>query len=568
MYVEYFKLLEAPFSLTPDPRFFYVSERHKEALAHLVYGVQQAGGFVQLTGEVGCGKTTLCRCLVKQLPPETDIALILNPRLTAIELLATVCDELRIPYPEHVGSTKVLIDALNEHLLRSHAQHRRTVLIIDEAQNLNGDVLEQIRLLTNLETTQDKLLQIILIGQPELLSILRRKKLRQLAQRIKARYHLLPLSRHETCAYIRHRLSVAGIRDPLFTPWAMRRVYHLSCGVPRLINIMCDRALLGAYSLNRRRVTASIVCRAGREARGVVPWYRRFRPAWTPWVVALGALLVGIAIFLALSNPSVLRRTVAAAALLRSDDHIRNPNFDPAPPAPSPGIAEADASPVRPKAGAISVTVPTGPRLAEILADPSRRGNSDTSFSALYAQWGIKVPLGPADLGCTAGRERGFECLFQVGGWPKLRRFDLPAILELVLPAGLRHRVALVALGEESASLSIGGKEYTFPLWEIDGVWDGSFILLWKPPIAQRRLSLGTRGEDVLWVRRTLDSLEGQPASPSVFDLYDEGLRQRVLEYQRDRSLVPDGFVGSETLVRLSVDLGSTNAPSISHRAP
>ena len=248
MYTDCFKLSEPPFSLTPDPRFLYMSERHREGLAHLFYGVQQPGGFVQLTGDIGSGKTTLCRCLVKQLPPGTDIALILNPRLTVIELLATVCDELGISYPSEAASIKVLIDALNQRLLESHARSRRTVLIIDEAQNLNEDVLEQIRLLTNLETSKEKLLQIILIGQPELLSLLKRKNLRQLAQRITARYHLLALSRSETYAYIQHRLLVAGRRDPLFTRRAMHCVYRLSGGMPRAINIICDRALLGAYA--------------------------------------------------------------------------------------------------------------------------------------------------------------------------------------------------------------------------------------------------------------------------------------------------------------------------------
>jgi len=278
MYTDYFNLSEPPFSLTPDPRFLFMSERHREGLAHLLYGVRQPGGFVQLTGDIGSGKTTLCRCLVKQLPPETDVALILNPRLTVVELLATVCDELGISYPAETGSVKVLIDALNQRLLESHAGGRRTVLIIDEAQNLHEDVLEQIRLLTNLETSKEKLLQIILIGQPELLSVLKHQKLRQLAQRITARYHLIALSRRETYAYIHHRLRVSGRRDPLFTTPAMRLVYRLSGGVPRVINIICDRALLGAYALDKQRVSAAIVRQASIETRGILSWRSRFHP--------------------------------------------------------------------------------------------------------------------------------------------------------------------------------------------------------------------------------------------------------------------------------------------------
>ena len=266
MYTSQFGLTEAPFSLTPNPRYLYMSERHREGLAHLLYGIRQPGGFVQLTGEVGTGKTTLCRCLLEQLPPEVDIALILNPRLSVVEFLAAACDELHVVYPAAAEpSVKVLVDALHGYLLRAHAQGRRTVLIIDEAQNLDAEVLEQIRLLTNLETPTEKLLQIILIGQPELMRLLERQDLRQLAQRITARYHLLPFSARDTYAYVRHRLKVAGGNEALFTRAALWWVRWSSGGVPRVINVLCDRALLGAYAHDRRRVGAATVRRAARE---------------------------------------------------------------------------------------------------------------------------------------------------------------------------------------------------------------------------------------------------------------------------------------------------------------
>ena len=244
MYTAHFSLTEPPFSLTPDPRYVYMSDHHREALAHLLYGIGQAGGFVQLTGEIGTGKTTLCRCLLEQLPPEVDVALILNPKVTGIELLATVCTELGIAYPAGTTSRMLLVTALYEYLLDAHARGRRTVLIVDEAQDLTPDVLEQIRLLTNLETTTQKLLQIILIGQPELIRLLDRKDLRQLAQRITARYHLLPGGPEDTRAYIRRRIQVAGRKDKIFTDAAMGQVHRASRGIPRLINAICDRALL------------------------------------------------------------------------------------------------------------------------------------------------------------------------------------------------------------------------------------------------------------------------------------------------------------------------------------
>src|SRR5215510_1924248 len=217
MYTAHFGLTEPPFAITPDPRYLYLSEAHREALAHLLYGIGEGGGFVQLTGEVGTGKTTLCRCLLEQLPPRVDVAFVLNPKVTDVELLTTICEELRLPPCAGATSRKHLVDALHHHLLEAHRQGRRTVLIIDEAQDLAPDVLEQVRLLTNLETSTEKLLQIILIGQPELIRLLAQPGLRQVHQRVTARYHLQPLSRAETHAYVRHRMAVAGRSDRVFT---------------------------------------------------------------------------------------------------------------------------------------------------------------------------------------------------------------------------------------------------------------------------------------------------------------------------------------------------------------
>ncbi len=288
MYASYFGLTEKPFSITPNPRFLYMSARHREAMAHLLYGLREGGGFVQLTGEVGTGKTTLCRCLMLQLPKSVDVALILNPRINEVELLATICDELRIAYPPRC-TIKTLIDRLNHYLLRAHAQGRRTVLVIDEAQNLSKGVLEQIRLLTNLETARRKLLQIILVGQTELIHILRQRDLRQLAQRVTARYHLLPLSPRDTRLYVLYRLAVAGRRQPLFTDGAFRQVYRSSRGVPRLINVICERALLGAYANDQASVRAGMVRAAAREVFGTVPRPRALSPA--RWLPALAGAL-------------------------------------------------------------------------------------------------------------------------------------------------------------------------------------------------------------------------------------------------------------------------------------
>jgi len=290
MYSAYFGLTENPFSLTPDPRFLFMSQRHREALAHLLFGMGDRGGFVLLTGEVGTGKTTLCRSLLEQVPAGVEVALVLNPKQTALELVASLCDELNVSYPPGTDSLKVLIDLLNLHLMEIHAKGRRTVLIIDEAQNLSTDVLEQVRLLTNLETTTQKLLQILLIGQPELQTMMARPELRQLGQRITARYHLTPLLLNETAAYIQHRLEVAGCKRRLFTKGALHLVHRLSGGVPRVINTICDRALLGAYAKQRDRINRRLVRKAASEVIGPRLLLRPRR--LLGWAVALLVLLI------------------------------------------------------------------------------------------------------------------------------------------------------------------------------------------------------------------------------------------------------------------------------------
>ena len=266
MYSHYFGLTEAPFAISPNPRYLYMSEAHREALAHLLYGLGSDGCMILLTGEVGTGKTTLCRCLLEQLPENTEVAVVLNPRLTAREMLKTICEEFGL-LPEHgIGSIKTYIDALNAHLLRAHANDRNIAIIIDEAQNLSVDVLEQLRLLTNLETPTRKLLRIILLGQPELRQMLERPELSQINQRITSRYHLGPLAPEDVRAYIDHRLKVAGDHGaPLFSDKAIRHAIHLTGGVPRLINVLCDRALLGAYALNSDHVDLEIMRQAGEE---------------------------------------------------------------------------------------------------------------------------------------------------------------------------------------------------------------------------------------------------------------------------------------------------------------
>ena len=291
MYKEHFGFRELPFSITPDPRYLFLSEQHREALAHLLYGIKSDGGFVLLTGEVGTGKTTVCRCLLEQIPENTDIAFILNPKMTVEELLAAVCDELRISYPEGNKSIKVFVDRINEYLLKAHARGRKTVLIIEEAQNLAPDVLEQIRLLTNLETNQRKLLQIVMVGQPELKAMLSRPDMLQLSQRITARYHIGPLSKGEVGAYVNHRLAVAGATRKVFPDSTIDKLYRLSKGIPRMINVICDRALLGAYVQGNVVVDDRTLATAAREVLDHASWMKQ--PAIQVRWILTGILLIG-----------------------------------------------------------------------------------------------------------------------------------------------------------------------------------------------------------------------------------------------------------------------------------
>jgi general secretion pathway protein A len=315
MYAAHFGLKREPFSIAPDPRYLFMSERHREALAHLLYGVRGGGGFVLLTGEIGAGKTTVCRCFLEQVPKRCNVAYIFNPKLTALELLQSVCEEFRVEVHARASQSATLkdhVDALNEYLLRTHAAGQNNVLIIDEAQNLSIDVLEQLRLLTNLETNERKLLQIILIGQPELRDMLLKPELEQLAQRVVARFHLDPLAEEETAHYIKHRLSVAGMNGLIpFDREARHRIYELTRGVPRRINLLCDRALLGAYASGRQRVDKTIVEKAASEVfdtRDSAARSRRRKVALAAGVT-LGVMVVG---GVALWIGGAQRRSVAA----------------------------------------------------------------------------------------------------------------------------------------------------------------------------------------------------------------------------------------------------------------
>jgi len=543
MYAAYFGLTERPFSLAPDPRYLYLSDAHREALAHLLYGIGEGGSFVQLTGEVGTGKTTVCRALLEQLPPDVDVAMIFNPRLTSIELLAAVCDELRVPYPPGTTSLKVLVDALSQALLDAHARGRRTVLIIDEAQNLSARVLEEVRLLTNLETTTQKLLQVVLIGQPELADLLSRRNLRQLSQRVTARYHLRPFSEAESQRYVQHRMEVAGQRQAIFTRQGVRAAHRLSRGIPRLLNTICDRALLGAYATGQTRVKEAVVRRAAREVLGA-------RRSWR-WVAATAAavLLVLVGSTIALVATGGLR-SLGAWAFSR----VEKAGPSPETPAPAPTVDERRAP---------------EPTLAATLDDPSLTADRASAFVNLYALWGLDARGVNADRGCELGRAARLRCLTRSGTWTVLRRLNLPAILELATPDGRKHHVVLARLDGDRATIEIGPRRVTLPATEVERFWDGPFVMIWKSPVSGPvPLQPGMLGRDVVWLRQRLGALDGQPITAMANQTYDEELRRRVAVFQQGEALVPDGIAGEETLVRLAATAPGASGPSLTRERP
>ena len=551
MYTSFFGLNEKPFAITPDPRYLFMSERHGEALAHLVYGVTESGGFIQMTGEVGTGKTTLVRTLLQnRLPENADVAVVLNPRLSVLEFLETICEELGILRPEYKGSTKALVDALNKQLLYAYAEGRRVVLVVDEAQNLSRDVLEQVRLLTNLETSKQKLLQIILIGQPELRDLLSRDDLRQLAQRITARYHLEPLTRDETAQYVEHRLRVAGALGELFDSGAKREIFRLTDGVPRLINVICDRALLGAYSRELRRVNRRLIRRAAAEIKGIpyaVPWLR-----WAlPVIAAVAVVLIGA------SGWSLL-------------DQSRAPTAAPPEPVADTGQDEVVlAATGETSVEATSIPEPEPgpepepePTLDEQLLLADGLTGLNAAFTVLFELWGLEYSGGD---GCTQARNSGHACLIHRGSWGTLRQLDRPAILTLTDSRGDTHRVVLTALHGDHAELSIAGVSVTHSFMSVADMWFGQYTLLWKPPNGQSfALRPGSADRNVVWLRRSLAAIdERYRAEPLDSDDFDVALEQRVRDFQRDHRLDVDGLVGRQTQIIINSLLVPDGTPRL-----
>lgn len=580
MYTDYFGLKREPFSIAPDPRYLFMSDRHREALAHLLYGVNGGGGFVLLTGEVGAGKTTVCRAFLEQVPEECHVAYIFNPKLTAIELLQTACEEFGIALPAPIPGSdglglKTYIDTLNRHLLDTHARGENCVLIIDEAQNLSPEVLEQLRLLTNLETSERKLLQIILIGQPELRDMLMRPDMEQMAQRVIARYHLDALTLAETAQYVAHRLAVSGWNaGPLFDSKALKRIHELTRGIPRRINVLCDRALLGAYATGQRTVGTPIADKAASEiyeqlprdkAPKITAMPRSGSPFGSQIPVWFWGLLGGIS----------LSCVVAAGLLFYLKQQHPAQQIAPvmstaAPVAPTPATAQAspkaqalmsapdtvpDPTPPSPTASSAQAPAPNVATLNELNAwlenAPRREAIGWQSLARLWqAEVGQVKP-------CQDARAQDIQCFQSSAGLDLIRQLDRPCMLGLVDRNGQPTYAVLTGLNAQSATLQFGNdtadSTITVNLTDLAKVWGGDFFTFWRsPPGYRQRLEAGQSGPAVVWLAERLAQWRGQPTPTNPPSRYEPSLQAKVHAFQITQGIKPDGIAGAMTLMQLN----------------
>lgn len=557
MYYDFFGFREPPFSIAPDPRYLYLSDRHKEALAHLMYGVQGQGGFIVITGEVGTGKTTVSRCFLENAPDNVDIALILNPRLSARELLSSICDELEIPHDS--GATiKELVDLINQDLLRAHAAGRHKVLLIDEAQNLSADVLEQLRLLTNLETAEKKLLQIVLLGQPELQQILALPELRQLNQRVTARYHLNAIGKDELPAYLRYRLGVAGVRGEVFTPGAVQRLFRESEGIPRLINLISDRALLGAYSEGEREVTRAHIIQAAREVRGETSAARsRTGAAFLQALKARGRqlLLLALSVVLAVlaTNWQLGWETnEPGPARMVSDTDLEAGVIE-----REPDVGIEDTTTL-----AVPVAVPVSQAVLAEFDFQSQSMEELPAFQALFQVWGQGYFPEEYPDPCRTATETGLACLARQGSRRSLEFLNRPAVLRLTDGSGQERHVVLKQLDGDRAKIVLADGETEVSFATIEPYWFGEFQILWRLPefLTDDKFYEGSTGRQ-LWIAARMmelaEKLGGSEVEKERIKRMTEG--EQVRWYQELRGLAVDGIAGAMTVIQIRNDLDSSD---------
>jgi len=585
MYLEYFGLLEPPFSIAPDPRYLYMSERHREALAHLLYGMESAGAFILLTGDVGTGKTTVSRCLLDQVPEDTYLALVLNPKLNAIELLQVICDEFRITYDKSDLTAKALVDYINRYLLGAHALGKKTVLLIEEAQNLDLDVLEQLRLLTNLETSERKLLQVILLGQPEFLEVLDRPELSQLAQRITARFHLHPLSLNEVEEYISYRLSIAGCRRPLFGQGVTKLLYRYSGGVPRLINVICDRALLGCYVQNKHFIDKKTLTIAAKEVLGENK-AASIKPKFTHYFIqsalfTVVVVLLGFAAFFLINNQGSITlgkkievKDVEIQKPTQTDDkiqpkqvieHEKSMDFEKNSQISADITTKDDASTQvestnvennaqKTKQDLLLNEASESPRSRSIQwPDGDQRLRSNLiAHQALFDRWDLSYDNAKHGTPCFYARTQGLSCRHEQSGMKGLRAFNRPAVLTLYDDYNNTQYATITALYENEVIVIIAGEEQAISVSELLSHWKGDFSFFWNTPDGYYEpIMPGDSGKVILWLSRRMQEIS-KNSGINQRSYYDKVLVNLVKAFQVSEGLTGDGIVGIKTLIHIN----------------
>lgn len=542
MYTDFFALSEVPFSIAPNPRYLFMSDRHKEALAHLTYGLGSTGGFVLLTGEVGTGKTTVSRKLLDQLSDDTQAAFILNPTLSSQELLATICDELKIRYRKTGATLKTLTDKIQGKLLKNHQEGINTVLLIDEAQHLKPEVLEQLRLLTNLETHTKKLLQVILIGQPELQRLLQRQDLRQLAQRITARYHLLPLNKVEVSQYIRHRLSVAGSVQPLFSKGAITAIHQLSKGIPRLINLLCDRALLGAFGKNKSQVDRALVIGASQEALGeeyhLQPWYKSKVVQLTLAASLIFATLFA-GFYLGQDANTSLESNAKGNLISEPQVNVKSP------------VTQRQSEQVEGDSRAkVNISQPKFADQGEFLA----------SASELFSLWKIAITKESIDSPCDSAKNFGLSCSWYQGNLTRLINLNYPAVFKFYDEQGLPFYGVLKYASTDKIIVSFNGRERLLARKWFDEFWRGGALIFWQAPKSfggdfLTAIDKQSDSEAIAWLEDRLSQKQNRPSRQIT--AFDALLINQLGQFQQAHRIPISESASKEVLMILANKVSS-----------
>ncbi len=533
IYLKHFGLVREPFSIVPDPGFLYPSNHHRQAVAHLKYGLDREGGFILLTGEVGTGKTTLTRTMLKRLPAHVRVAYVLNSKLEVSDALASICTELSIELPGNssLSFTKLCTDALNQDLLQAHAQGKKTLIVIEEAQNLTSEVLETLRLLSNLETHTHKLLHILLVGQPELLEILAQKELRQLNQRVVSRFHLLPLDKDDLANYVNHRLHRAGAKQPIFDSACMSMLYRLTKGVPRLINLVCQHSLLAAYSTEARIITPKLIKQASVEILGE---QKSSQPLVKYWPHGLAAALLAIVVWLIAAGSGIENQEPSA---------YQEPSAD-----KEPSAYQEPSADKEPSAYQEPISLPTAPV-------PTAQTPNLNPFAELLGLWSVT--------GTEVYSQEDFIALAEFQGLQShqisdaevidLEIINRPGIVRLQTQAGYLKSYLLTQIDSSGFTVTSGSDSQLLDAQAFRDIWSRSFIYLWRPPIEVERLALGdTDAQAVSWLQSQLQQVDQSAEAIISGGRYTQAIANQVLKFQREQNITADGVVGRETLLRLN----------------